>query len=104
MGFNNFAGVFHLAASIILASILKPALAFNTTNATVFAPANIEIDIILPRNDTYGWADSFPIVFAIQNNIAAQRFGGFIFTWVLRPYNGGLGTGGNFWIDYAQYY
>ncbi|EPS41753.1 hypothetical protein H072_4346 [Dactylellina haptotyla CBS 200.50] len=50
---------------------------------TPILPANIEINIIFPRNETYSPADKFPIVLALQNAPLAYDFG-FHLLWELR--------------------
>lgn len=45
-------------------------------------PANIEVDIIFPRNETYAPANNFPIILALQNAALAWDFGWHV-TWDL---------------------
>jgi hypothetical protein len=95
-----------LATALPLLTLPWTAAAFASVNisSAPAPPTNIEIDIIFPRNDTYARADSFPIVFAIQGNAAAYRMGGYLFTWIIRPYSPLMGTNAEFWIDYGQYF
>lgn len=66
--------------SIILAACLPLLVAADLPAL----PANIEIDLIFPRNETYSAADNFPIVLAMQNAALAYSFG-FTLSW--RLYN-----------------
>lgn len=56
-----------MPASVLLAVLLPVVLlGVARVGATTF-PATVEVDLIFPRNDTYGPSVLFPIVFAIQN-------------------------------------
>ncbi|KAL4971237.1 hypothetical protein BDW66DRAFT_146471 [Aspergillus desertorum] len=56
-------------------------LAFRpfVTASEYLYPADIEIDVLFPRNETYNNLTSFPVVLAVQDVKAAYRFG-----WELR--------------------
>lgn len=45
-------------------------------------PATVEFDLVFPRNDTYAPSAAFPIVFAIQNPLAAVPMWPY-FEWIL---------------------
>lgn len=61
------------------AFLLLPSLAIDLPAL----PANIEVDFVFPRNDTYASVDNFPIIFAIQNAALAWDFGFFV-TWQVK--------------------
>lgn len=63
-------------------------------------PANIEIDLLFPRNDTYGTVDNLPIVFALQNAVLAWDFG-FQLTWELK--NVTPGASSTFSVDFESF-
>ncbi|KAK6540920.1 hypothetical protein TWF694_008304 [Orbilia ellipsospora] len=70
-----------MKASLVLVAYL-PLLCVAAV-ALPALPANIEVDVIFPRNDTYSPADNFPIVLAVQNAALAYDFG-FQVLWEVR--------------------
>lgn len=81
--------------------VLACVLPIQAQTITKF-PANIEIDIIFPRNETYAAVAPFPIVFAIQNAKAAWDFG-FHFDWELSNESGLQDSGGLFAENTTQF-
>jgi hypothetical protein len=78
-----------MALSRLVIVVLQLA-AFATSAATpqVSLPANIEIDVIFPRQgETYAPVSPFPVVFAIQNAAVAWSFG-FAFEWLIHTEQG----------------
>ncbi|KAJ0104224.1 hypothetical protein J7T55_001711 [Diaporthe amygdali] len=73
---------------VALLSLIDP-----SQGQTVTLPANIAIDLVFPRNDTYNPADTFPVVFALQGASAAWTFG-FFFEWRIRRAEGCQGECG----------
>ncbi|KXJ94818.1 hypothetical protein Micbo1qcDRAFT_221293 [Microdochium bolleyi] len=43
--------------------------------AAAITPANIELDLVFPRNETYALKKRFPVIFGIQNAAAAYTHG-----------------------------
>ena len=85
-----------MALSRLVIVVLQLA-AFATSAATpqVSLPANIEIDVIFPRQgETYAPVSPFPVVFAIQNAAVAWYFS-FTFEWFVHTEQGILADTGS---------
>ncbi len=70
----------------------------DVTSITSTAPAlstptvypRFEVDVVLPRNETYNWAEVFPVVLAIQNPENATVLGGdFYIRWIIMSWGAG---------------
>jgi hypothetical protein len=75
-----------MALSRLVVVVLQ--LAAFAATSQVSLPANIEIDVIFPRQgETYAPVSPFPVVFAIQNAAVAWSFG-FQFEWLIHTEQG----------------
>ena len=78
-----------MALSRLVIVVLQLA-AFATRAAQISLPANVEIDVVFPRQgETYAPVSPFPVVFAIQNATVAWSFG-FSFDWNIETERGSL--------------
>ncbi|KAH8657809.1 hypothetical protein BX600DRAFT_552076 [Xylariales sp. PMI_506] len=71
-------------SSLLLSALVPSSLAADLPSL----PANVEIDYVFPRNETYAPVESFPIIFAIQNAAIAWDFG-FYLSWDLKNVTAG---------------
>ncbi|KAK5655928.1 hypothetical protein OQA88_5063 [Cercophora sp. LCS_1] len=80
---------------------LSRAVACFLALGTVFgqAPSTLELDLILPRNETYRATEYLPIVFAARNLTAIKVPGNVSLSWGIMPYGEGWIPGG---IDYDE--
>jgi len=66
--------------------------AHQSTTSPAQAPRQspvFEVDFVYPRNETYSFTDTFPIVLVFQNPLAAAPLGRFYFYWSIMPYGDG---------------
>ena len=50
-----------------LVALLRPLLLARVANAERKLPADLQVDLIFPRNETYAPTQLFPIVFGVNN-------------------------------------
>jgi hypothetical protein len=70
-----------------------------TAAKNVTYPAMVEVDVVFPRNDTYGPAPVFPFVFAVQNLAAASAITPIEVFWGLIKHGSDQTLGGNQTLD-----
>jgi hypothetical protein len=84
---------------LVIVVLQLAAFATSTAAAQISLPANIEIDVVFPRQgETYAPVSPFPVVFAIQNAAVAWSFG-FQFEWNIYTEQGTFVDNGYFFTD-----